>query len=91
MMPASDFIECSFCQGSLEPKAGKQKCPECGVKLEIDDRLESIFAYTSDLRLPIHGTVNHDSSQIKRLSVLSADGSIKSTTKYITVFMKPST
>jgi len=62
-MPVSeqpDYIECPFCQGLLEPKAGKQKCPECGTNLEIDDRLESIFADTSDLRLPIHGTVCPD-------------------------------
>lgn len=57
MILASEYIECPFCQGLLEPKTGKQKCPECGVHLEIDDRLESIFADTNDLRLPIHGTV----------------------------------
>jgi hypothetical protein len=52
-----DYIECPFCQGLLEPKSGKQKCPECGANLEIDDRLECIFADTNDLRLPVNGTV----------------------------------
>jgi len=53
----TSYIECPFCQGLLDPNAGKQKCPECGTKLEFDDRLESIFADTSELRLPINGTV----------------------------------
>ena len=57
MMPVSDYIECPFCQGLLEPKPGKQKCPECHARFEINDRLESMFADTNDLRLPIHGTV----------------------------------
>jgi len=56
-MPTSDYIECPFYQGLLESKTGKQKCPECDAPLEIDDRLECIFADTSNLRLPIHGTV----------------------------------
>lgn len=33
------------------------KCPECHAKFEYDDRNESVFADTSDLRLPVHGTV----------------------------------
>jgi NMD protein affecting ribosome stability and mRNA decay len=52
-----DYIECPYCQGLLEPKSGKQKCPECGANLEIDDRLECIFADTNDLRLPVNGTI----------------------------------
>ncbi len=58
LMPSSDFIECPFFQGLLEPKSGKQRCPECGTNLEIDDRLECIFVDTNDLRLPINGTVS---------------------------------
>jgi RNA polymerase subunit RPABC4/transcription elongation factor Spt4 len=57
MNTAPEYIECPFCQGLLEPKSGKQKCPECGVSLEIDERLESIFADTNDLRLPIKGNI----------------------------------
>lgn len=53
----ASYIECPFCQGLLEPKTGKQKCSECHVKLEINDRLESIFVDTHNLRLPINGTV----------------------------------
>jgi hypothetical protein len=51
------YIECPFCSGVLEPKIGKMKCPECHTKFEYDDRMESIFVDTRNLRLPIHGTV----------------------------------
>ena len=40
-MPASEYIECPFCQGLLESKTGKQTCPDCGTNLEIDDRMVS--------------------------------------------------
>jgi len=56
-LPAYDYIERPFCQGLLGPKTGKQMCPECNAQLEIDDRLESIFVDTSDLRLSVNGTV----------------------------------
>jgi len=51
------YIECPFCSGVLEPKIGKMKCPECHAKFEFDDRVESVFVDTDDLRLPVHGTV----------------------------------
>ena len=51
------YIECPFCSGVLEPKVGKMKCPECHAKFEYDDRVESIFVDTDDLRLPIKGYV----------------------------------
>ena len=41
----------------LEPKVGKMKCPECHAKFRYDDRMESVFVDTSDLRLPVYGTV----------------------------------
>ena len=33
------------------------KCPECHAKFEYDDRMESVFDDTDDLRLPLHGSV----------------------------------
>ena len=33
------------------------KCPECHAKFEYDDRMESVFVDTENLRLPVHGTV----------------------------------
>jgi len=33
------------------------KCPECHANFEYDDRMESVFVDTKDLRLPVHGTV----------------------------------
>ena len=33
------------------------KCPESHAKFEYDDRMESIFVDTDDLRLPVYGTV----------------------------------
>ena len=51
------YIECPFCSGILEPKMGKMNCPECRARFEYDDRMESIFIDTTDIRLPIHGTV----------------------------------
>ena len=50
-------VECPFYSGALEPKTGKMKCPECHTKFHYDDRMESVFVDTSDLRLPVHGTV----------------------------------
>ena len=32
-------------------------CLECHAKFEFDDRMESVFTDTDDLRLPVHGTV----------------------------------
>ena len=51
------YIECPFSSGVLELKIGKMKCPECHAKFEYDDRMESVFVDTDDLRLPVHGTV----------------------------------
>ena len=51
------YIECPFCSGVLEPKIGTMKCPECHAKFQYDDRMESVFVDTKDLRLPVHGTV----------------------------------
>ena len=51
------FIECPVCSGVLEPKIGKMKCPECHANFEYDDRMECVFVDTSDLRLPVYGTV----------------------------------
>ena len=56
-MSQKQFIECPFCSGLLEPKSGKQKCPECRAGFLYDEDGQRIFADTSDLRLPIHGTV----------------------------------
>lgn len=33
------------------------KCPECHAKFRYDDRVESVFVDTDDLRLPVQGTV----------------------------------
>ena len=55
--PQHRYIECPFCSGVLEPKLDKMKCPECHAKFEYDDRMESVFVDTKDLRLPVHGTV----------------------------------
>jgi hypothetical protein len=46
-----------FCSGSLEPKSGNMKCAECHANFEYDDWMECVFVDTSDLRLPVHGTV----------------------------------
>jgi hypothetical protein len=51
------YIECPFCIAPLKPKVGKIQCPMCEAKFEYDDRMECIFVDTSDLRLPVHGTV----------------------------------
>jgi hypothetical protein len=41
----------------VESKPGKTTCPECSAELEIDDRLECVFADTSKMRLPVNGFV----------------------------------
>ena len=56
-MPQKQFIECPFCSGLVEPRPGRQECPECHAGFVYDKNLESIFVDTSDLRLPINGTV----------------------------------
>ena len=56
-MPQKEFIECPFCSGLVEPRSGRQKCPECHVEFLYDEGLQSIFVDTKDMRLPIHGTV----------------------------------
>jgi hypothetical protein len=33
------------------------ECPGCDAKFTVDDRLECVFADTSDLRLPIKGNI----------------------------------
>jgi hypothetical protein len=48
---------CPFCSYVLELRPGKMKCPECQARFEYDDRMECVFVDTSDLRLPVHGTV----------------------------------
>jgi hypothetical protein len=51
------YVTCPFCSGLVEPRTGKMKCPECHAKFEYDDRMECVFVDTSDLRLPVYGTV----------------------------------
>ncbi len=51
------YVECPFCSGVLEPKLDKMKCPECHVKFEYGNRMESVFADTDDLRLPVLGSI----------------------------------
>ena len=51
------YIECPFCFTALEAKAGKIKCPGCDAQFTVDDRFECVFTDTSDLRLPVEGTV----------------------------------
>ena len=63
------YIECPFCSGVLEPKIGKMQCPECHAKFRYDDRMESIFVDTKDLRLPVHGTVCPQSGLVQRMDV----------------------
>jgi RNA polymerase subunit RPABC4/transcription elongation factor Spt4 len=56
-MPQKRYFECPFCSGLVEPKPGRQKCPECHVGFVYDETLQSVFVDTTDVRLPIHGTV----------------------------------
>ena len=56
-MTKKQFIECPFCSGLVEPKPGRQKCPECRAVFVYDEGLQNIFVDTSDVRLPVHGTV----------------------------------
>ncbi len=51
------YIECPFCLAPLKPKVGRVQCPMCDANFEYDDRMECVFVDTSDLRLPVHGTV----------------------------------
>jgi hypothetical protein len=51
-------LKCPFCLNySLDDKSGKTACPECSAEIEIDDRLECIFADTQKMRLPVNGMV----------------------------------
>jgi hypothetical protein len=54
---AAISYRCPFCTSCIEPKPGSMNCPECHANFEYDDRMESIFVDTSDLRLPVRGTV----------------------------------
>ena len=56
-MPQNQYIECPFCSGLVEPKPGRQKCPECHTGFTYDEEMERIFVDTNDVRLPIDGTV----------------------------------
>ncbi|MEN8243343.1 MAG: hypothetical protein ABFS43_00415 [Thermodesulfobacteriota bacterium] len=56
-MPQKEFIECPFCSGLVEPRPGRQKCPECRIGFLYDEGLQRIFVDTNDVRLPIQGTV----------------------------------
>ena len=56
-MPKKSYIECPFCSGLVEPRPGKQECPECHTGFVYDEGLQGIFLDTNDLRLPIYGTV----------------------------------
>ena len=38
-------------------KPGKGKCPECGSRFEIDDRLECVFADIDNIKMPVKGVV----------------------------------
>lgn len=56
-MPKKRYIECPFCSGLFEPRPGRQKCPECHTGFVYDEGMQRTFVDTSDVRLPIHGTV----------------------------------
>jgi len=56
-MPEKPYIECPFCSGLVKPRPGRQKCPECHTGFVYDEGMERIFVDTSDVRLPIDGTV----------------------------------
>jgi hypothetical protein len=55
--PEIHLRQSPFCSGVLEPKIGTMKCPGCHSRFEYDDRMESVFVDTEDLRLPAHGIV----------------------------------
>jgi len=52
-----NYIECPFCSGLLEPKLGRQTCPECHAGFVYDAGRHRIFVDTNDIRLPIQGIV----------------------------------
>ena len=58
-MPKSvNTLICPFCKNSyVIAKPGKTKCPECGSRFAVDDRLECVFVYFDNLRLPMTGVV----------------------------------
>ncbi|MCG6910615.1 MAG: hypothetical protein LJE94_10890 [Deltaproteobacteria bacterium] len=57
-MPQKHYIECPFCSGLVEAKLERQMiCLECRATFTYDEKLQGIFADTSNLRLPIQGTV----------------------------------
>jgi len=56
-MPQKQYIECPFCNGLVEPKPGRQICPECHAEFIYDEGMERMFVDTNDVRLPIDGTV----------------------------------
>ena len=52
------YQKCPFCENRcIEAESGRTKCPECGSKFEIDDRLECVFVDTQKIKLPVKGTV----------------------------------
>lgn len=53
----TQFIECPFCQGLVEPVPGRQKCLECKAQFRIDTKLNAIFADIKELKLPVQGTL----------------------------------
>jgi uncharacterized protein with PIN domain len=57
-MPENQYLICPFCENRcIEAKPEFARCPECYAELEIDDRLECIFADPEKLRLPAKGIV----------------------------------
>lgn len=59
-------------QSDLQPQATKilrEECPECHAKFEYDDRMESVFVDTEDMRLPAHGTVCHQCGLVQGADV----------------------
>jgi DNA-directed RNA polymerase subunit RPC12/RpoP len=53
----TQYIECPFCSGLVEPKIGKMKCYECKAQFEYSEKEDLLFADLDDLRLPVSGTV----------------------------------
>ena len=53
-----EYLICPFCSNQcVESRQGKTRCPVCDAVFEIDDRAESIFGDTNEIRLPSIGTI----------------------------------
>ena len=58
MPETHEHLTCPFCENwNVIVKPGKNKCPECRSRFEIDDRLECVFADPDNIRLPVKGVV----------------------------------